>query len=172
MIKVKGSLVDMTSARKICIRQSIHYLIIRFIFIPEKCSQTEKNQECKVKNKGSLGDFFFDHQGIVHYKFLPQGQTINQHVYLAILHRLRESIRKKRPEKWISGEWMLHHDNAPAHRALSVGDFLTKNSMLTMPHPPYSPDLAPNNFFLFPRMKSVLKGHRFDTVNFIKEKIR
>ncbi|UYV77360.1 hypothetical protein LAZ67_15000684 [Cordylochernes scorpioides] len=40
-----------------------------------------------------------------------------------ILRRLRESIRKKRLEKWISGEWMFHHDNAPAHRALSVGAF-------------------------------------------------
>ncbi|UYV63581.1 hypothetical protein LAZ67_2004878 [Cordylochernes scorpioides] len=40
-----------------------------------------------------------------------------------------------------------------------------------MLHPPYSPDLAPNDFFLFPRMKSVLKGHRFDTVNAIKEKL-
>ncbi|UYV83184.1 hypothetical protein LAZ67_23000093 [Cordylochernes scorpioides] len=87
-----------------------------------------------------------------------------------LLRRLRESIRKKRPERWISGEWLLHHDNAPAHRALSLGAFLTKNSMLTMPHPPYSPDLAPNDFFLFPRIKSVLKGHRFDTVNAIKEK--
>ncbi|UYV63005.1 hypothetical protein LAZ67_2002820 [Cordylochernes scorpioides] len=108
---------------------------------------------------------------IVHYEFLPQGQTINQHVYLVIFRCLRESIRKKRPEKWISGEWMLHYDNAPAHRALSVGAFKSKNSILTIPHPPYSPDLAPNDFFLFPRMKSVLKGHRFDTVNAIKEKL-
>ncbi|UYV81497.1 hypothetical protein LAZ67_20001364 [Cordylochernes scorpioides] len=113
---------------------------------------------------------FFDHKDIVHYEFLPQEQTINQHVYLAILRRLPESKRKKRPEKWISGEWMLHHDNAPAHRALSVGDYLTKNSMLTMPHPPYSPDIAPNDFFLFPRMKSVIKGYIFDTGNAIKKK--
>ncbi|UYV65024.1 hypothetical protein LAZ67_3002855 [Cordylochernes scorpioides] len=64
---------------------------------------------------------------------------------------------------------MFHHDNAPAHRTLSVGAFLTENSMLTMPHPTYSLYLAPNDFFLFLRMKSVLKGHRFDTVNAIME---
>ncbi|UYV61248.1 hypothetical protein LAZ67_1004103 [Cordylochernes scorpioides] len=59
----------------------------------------------------------------------------------------------------------------PQHTELFPWEiFLTKNSMLTMPHPPYSPDLALNDFFLFPRMKSVLKGHRFDTVNAIKEK--
>ncbi|UYV82425.1 hypothetical protein LAZ67_21002056 [Cordylochernes scorpioides] len=136
---------------------------------PEKCPKPKKARMSNSKTKVLLVTFF-DHQSIGHHEFLPQGQTINQNVYLAILRRLLESIRKKRPEKLISGEWMLHHDNAPANRALSVGAFLTKNSMLTMPHPPYSPDLAPNDFFLFSRMKSVLKGYRFDTVNAIKEK--
>ncbi|PNF15130.1 hypothetical protein B7P43_G15579 [Cryptotermes secundus] len=52
-----------------------------------------------------------------------------------------------------SGDWFFHHDNASAHTALSVRQFLTKNGMIPVPHPPYSPDLAPCNFFLFPRMK-------------------
>ncbi|UYV68531.1 hypothetical protein LAZ67_6000060 [Cordylochernes scorpioides] len=62
---------------------------------------------------------------------------------------------------------LLHHDYVPAHRALSVGDFLTKNSMLTMPHPPYSPDLAPNDFFLFPRMNLTNKYENIE-LNLIK----
>ena len=53
-------------------------------------------------------------------------------------------------EELQSGEWWLHHDNAPAHKALNVKQFLTKNSMTQLLRPPYSPDLAPCDFFLFP----------------------
>jgi len=60
-------------------------------------------------------------------------------------------LTEERPELWRSGEWLLHHDNAPAHTALSVRQFLTKNGMTMASHPPYSPDLATCDFFLFPR---------------------
>jgi hypothetical protein len=40
--------------------------------------------------------------------------------------------------------------------------FLEEQKMAVMPHPPYSPDLAPCDFFLFQKMKLKLKGHRFD----------
>jgi hypothetical protein len=43
---------------------------------------------------------FFDHKGIVHFEFLEQGQTVNQHCYLEILAGLREAIRQRRPELW------------------------------------------------------------------------
>jgi hypothetical protein len=36
--------------------------------------------------------------------------------------------------------------------------------MLSLPHPPYLPDLAPSDFFLFPKMKMQLKGRRFHTI--------
>jgi transposase len=48
--------------------------------------------------------------------------------------------------------------------ALSVREFLGKHSIRVVPDPPYSPDLAPCDFFLFPRLKSSLKGKRFQDV--------
>ena len=60
--------------------------------------------------------------------------------------------------------------SAPAHTALNVQQFLTKNGMTPMPHPPYSPDLALSNFFLFPPMKKVLKGKHFANVEEVKQK--
>jgi hypothetical protein len=48
--------------------------------------------------------------------------------------------------------------------ALSVREFLAKHSSPVVPHPPYSPDSAPCDFFLFPRLKSNLKGKRFQDV--------
>jgi hypothetical protein len=48
--------------------------------------------------------------------------------------------------------------------ALSVREFLAKHSIPVVPHPPYTPDLAPCDFFLFPRLKSILKRKRFQDV--------
>jgi hypothetical protein len=62
---------------------------------------------------------FFDISGTVSFEFIPQGQTVNQAYYMEILKRLLEALRRKRPELWPSG-WILHHDNAPSHKALSV----------------------------------------------------
>ena len=58
---------------------------------------------------------FFDVNGIVHAEFLPQGRTINQHVYKNISRRLMRSEREKGREVWEMRSWLLHHDNAPAH---------------------------------------------------------
>jgi hypothetical protein len=85
---------------------------------------------------------FFNHKGIVHCEFIAQEQTVNQQFYLEVLTRLRESVRRKRPGLW-PDKWILHHDNAPAHDALGVREFLSKDSITKMDHQPYSPDLAP-----------------------------
>ena len=69
-----------------------------------------------------------------------------------------------------SGDWFLHHDNVPARTALSVQQFLAKNNIKVIPHPPYSPDLAPRDFFLFSRMKGQMKGKRFADVSELKKK--
>ena len=61
-----------------------------------------------------------DIRGIVHYEFVPTGQTVNQVYYLGVLKRLREKFRRKRPDIFANNSWILHHDNAPAHTALSV----------------------------------------------------
>jgi len=63
---------------------------------------------------------FFNIRGIVHYEFVPTGQTVNQVYSLEVLERLHEKVRRKRPELFANNSWILHHDNAPAHTALSV----------------------------------------------------
>jgi len=55
---------------------------------------------------------FFDNEGLVHWEFVPNGQTVNSSFYIEVLKRLRDSIRRKRQRKWENG-WFLHHDNAP-----------------------------------------------------------
>jgi hypothetical protein len=69
---------------------------------------------------------FFDHKGEVHHEFLAQGQTVNQQCYLEVLTKLRESVRRKRPELW-SDKWILHHGNAPVQDALRFREPLAHN---------------------------------------------
>jgi len=111
---------------------------------------------------------FFGIRGIVQYEFLPNGQTVNQVYYLEVLERLREEVRRKRPERFANNSWILHHDNAPAHTALSVREFLANKQISVLEHPAYSTDLAPSDFFLFPKIKEILKGRYFDDIDDIR----
>ncbi len=113
---------------------------------------------------------FFDIQGVVHREYLPEGQTVTGQFYVGVLERLRARIVRVRPELAKNG-WILHHDNAPAHSSLIIREFLAKKNIPTMPHPPYSPDLAPCDFFLFPKMKSYLKGTHHGGVEEVKEAV-
>jgi len=102
--------------------------------------------------------------------WVPEGQTVNQVYYKEVLTNLHERVRKRRPEMWKNSSWVLHKDNVPAHNALSVKMFLTKRKINMLVHPPYSPDLAPLDFFLFPKIKSALKGTRFESADAVKAK--
>jgi histone-lysine N-methyltransferase SETMAR len=124
-------------------------------------TETKKARMSRAQVKTIL--FFFNHKGIVHFEFLEQGRTVNQHCYLEILARLREAVRRRRLELWPDA-WILHHDNAPAYDALAVREFLAKKSIMKLDHPLYSPDLAPCDFWLFPKLNTALKGHRFSDI--------
>jgi transposase len=90
-------------------------------------------------------------------------------MYFDILRCLRVAFRKKRHEKWRTTSWFFLHDNAPAHRSVFVSDFIANNNVTILEHPPNSPDLVPADVYLFPQMKSVLKGRVFgDTTDIIK----
>ena len=90
-------------------------------------------------------------------------------LYQEVLARLRDAVCRKRPELWKNQTWMLHHNNAPAHTSLLTCTYVTKCQTSVLPHAPYSPDLAPADFFLFPKLKTTLKGRRFQTIKEIQE---
>ena len=123
----------------------------------------------KARKSKSKVKVIFDIQGIVHFEFLPQGQTVNQTVYKEILQRLVRSVREKRRCLWEANAWALHRDNTPAHTSLSICQFLAERNIATLEHPPYSPDLAPCDFFLFPKIKSVLKRTHFSDIDSVKK---
>ena len=67
---------------------------------------------------------FFDSQGIVHKEFVSPGQTVNQTFNQEVLERLRKRVARVRPG--IERTWMLHHNNAPCHTAVSINEFLVE----------------------------------------------
>ena len=80
-----------------------------------------------VENDPRSGRSFFDSEGIVHHEYAPDRQTINKEFYVEFLRCLRESVRRKRPEKWRDGDWILYHVNAPAHTSHLVQRFFAKH---------------------------------------------
>ncbi|XP_052748163.1 protein GVQW3-like [Galleria mellonella] len=91
-----------------------------------------------------------------------EGQTVNQVYYRQVLERLRKRVNRVRPN--IARNWILHHDNAPCHTALSVSQYLASKGIAVLQQPPYSSDMSPCDFFLLPRTKSVVKGTHFESI--------
>jgi len=99
---------------------------------------------------------FFDWKGIVHCEFVLRGKVVNKQLYQDVLACLRNVVRRKSPELWENQTWLLHHDNVPAHASILICSYLAKHQTSVVLHPPYSPDLAPTDFFLFPKLKTSL----------------
>jgi transposase len=87
----------------------------------------------------------------VHHRYAPEGQTIN---------------------KEYSCNWQLHRDNAPAHSSHLIQSFLAKHGISVVRQAPYSPDMAPCDFWLFPKLKGPLKGSRFDSREDIMQNVK
>ena len=107
---------------------------------------------------------FFDSTGIIYMHWVPTGQTVNKEYYAVVLRDFRKKFRRKRPVLFKSGQWHFHQDNAPVHNSILVTDYLTKMGIKTVPQPPYSPDLASCDFWLFPK----LIGCRYETIEMKK----
>jgi histone-lysine N-methyltransferase SETMAR len=87
---------------------------------------------------------FFDNKGLINTSYVPSGKTVNT------LSRFLAIFKKKQPNM-VAGEWFFHWDNALVYTATIVKDWMAAKDFRPIEHPPppYSPDLAPEDFFLF-----------------------
>ncbi len=112
----------------------------------------------------SMFMIFFDQTGPILAEFMPQGGTVTADSYCDVLRRLKENLRRKRPDKWRGRNFLLLHDNATPHTTTPTLAFIGESGIDMAPHPPYSLDLAPSDYFLFPRLKSGMRGHCFRNI--------
>ena len=104
-----------------------------------------------------MASVFWNAKGIVliDYRYLQKGKTINGEYYAKLLRELRQAIKSKRSGKLTKGV-LLHQDNAPAHNSLVAMSAVHDCGFELIDHPPYSPDLALSDNFLFPNLKNIL----------------
>ena len=111
---------------------------------------------------------FFDSTGMIYMHWVPTGQTVNKEYYVEDLREFRKRFRRKRRALFKSDQWHFHQDNSPVHKSILVTDYLTKMGIKTVLHSTYRPDLAPCDFWLFPKLKVKLRGCRYETIEEMK----
>lgn len=107
-----------------------------------------------------MATVFWDVRGIIYIDYLAKGKTITGEYYSSLLSRLSYEIKAKRPHLK-KKKILLHQDNARVHTCTVSMAKIMELKFELLPHPPYSPDLAPSDFFLFPNLKKWLGGQRF-----------
>lgn len=109
---------------------------------------------------------WWDTEGIVHWELLPERTTITADVYCEQLERVKEALAEKRPHR---KKILILHDNATPHTAKKTKRKLLGLGWEVLPHPPYSPDLAPTDFKLFLSLHNALRGKIFETVEQVRD---
>ncbi|KFD51146.1 hypothetical protein M513_07910, partial [Trichuris suis] len=118
-----------------------------------------------------LATIFWVAEGILLIDYMEDGGTITGKYYANLLLQFREEIKEKCRGK-LSCKVLLLHDNAPAHRAKVALAAIQQCGFGQIDHPPYSPDLAPSDYFLFGNLKQHLRGTVFSDDNELKSAVQ
>ena len=115
----------------------------------------------EVQDAGKvMATVFWDAKGIIMLDFLPKRSTITGMSYANLLDQLRTTFHEKHQGKLSKGV-LLQQDNVRVHTCKVAMDAVERNRYELIPHPAYSPDLAPSDFFLFPNLKKDIRGLHF-----------
>ena len=105
---------------------------------------------------------WWDQKGVLYYELLKPCKTINWERYRTQLIRLERAIAEKRPKYATRPKAIIFRNNsARPHVAIPVKNYLENSGWEVLPHPPYSPDLAPSDYHLFWSMQNALTGIGF-----------
>ena len=117
-------------------------------------SGSSRSKKFRVQKSAGkvLASIFWDQDGILLIDYLPKGQTINTEYYSSRLVHLKDVLEGKCRGK-VTKRVLFLHDNAPAHQALAIQKKLAYLGFHCLDYPPYSPDLAPSDYHLFPGLK-------------------
>jgi len=128
---------------------------------------TRKNSNTALGWKGHV-DCFWNSERVVLADFLEKETTINSQRYIETLTTLKRRIERI----GINNETLLQHDNARPHTSAATRDAIQRLDFSVLPHPPYSPSLAPSDFHLFLKLKEHLKSQRFSCDEEVKSAVK
>ena len=123
------------------------------------CSRPKNDQTDQIRPQ-ILMISFCDRTGMIYMHWVPAGPTVKKEYCIEVLREFKKRFRRKSPALFKSGQWNFHEDNAPVHNSILVIDSLTKMGIKTVSQPPYSPEPAPCDFWLFPKFR----GCRYETI--------
>lgn len=108
-----------------------------------------------------LFTIFFNYAGPLAVDVTPLRQAMTSAHYVGtVLPKVFQAVEEQRPTTGTRNV-MLLHDNASCHKSRATTLYLEERNVPVLPHPPYSPDLSPCDYWLFPVLKDRLAGHRF-----------
>ena len=86
-------------------------------------------------------------EGVVHWELVPAGRAVNGELYV---ERVHEALRRHYPSMIRRNQILLQQDNAPVHTSKMTKEKIEElDGVDVLPHPPYSPDLAPSDYHMF-----------------------
>ncbi|QQP51383.1 Putative DD34D transposase [Caligus rogercresseyi] len=100
-------------------------------------------------------------KGIIYYELLPYCQTLKSDLYCQQLDQLKETIAQKQPALVNRRGIVFYQDNARPHTSLVTRHKLWELGWEPLMHPPYIPDLAPSDYYLFLSMANDFTGEKF-----------
>ncbi len=114
---------------------------------------------------------FFDIRGLIDIHYF-KNKTVNQRNFEPVLCKVWNVLRIQRREQWRQNHRIhLYMDNAPVHQGSSVQCALQEIEWRQIAHPPYSPDLSPYDFFIFPYLKRKLRGREYPDLDQLRTAI-
>ena len=108
---------------------------------------------------------WWNYEGIIHFELLENGNTVNAKLYCEQLERMYAALEDRYPALVNRKKVLLQQDNAKPHTAAVTRKKCEELELELLPHPAYSPDLAPSDYHLFRSMAHFLKGRRFENVD-------
>ena len=126
----------------------------------------------KFKSQRSAGKImatvFWDIEGVILVDFMPKGTAIHSDVYIDTLHKLKARLKRVRPHLDMSKVLLP----VRPHASLKTREVIASFGWTTVTHPPYSPDLAPSDYYLFGPLKEGVREQHFTSDQEIKNAVR
>lgn len=127
--------------------------------------------KANIHGKKILLCVWWDCHGIIHHELLKSNLTITVDRYVQQLQRVQEKLHEKRPALVNRKNVILLHDNARPHTARVTQEKILELGWSVLPHPPYSPDLAPTDYHLFCSLQNFLNGKTFNSEEQVRQAV-